>query len=274
MLDAGAEPRQLLRYAPAPGARERVEVDFKLRIDARTTNTVLETRRDALDSPTVRRTLVLEAQPIAGSGDMRVSCVIDDVVVLDDVVDPALRARVEAAVQRTKGVRGSWRVSPSGRVTELAFEAPPDATREVREQLAHLGESLESWQSVYPDVPVGAGATWRVSALTTRARASWATTTTYTLRELTATSATFESDLTATAASQALRVEPNRSVRLENGSSHGHAHTVVGFGRIAASSQLETTTELDMQIVERHLRVTSSSTLDALVVIRPANAAR
>ena len=29
-----------------------------------------------------------------------------------------------------------------------------------------------------------------------------------------------------------------------------------------------------MQIVERHLRVTSSSTLDALVVIRPANAAR
>lgn len=182
VLEPGAEPRQQLRYAPLPGTSQRVEIDVKVRLDSTFTNTVLEQGHTAADSPTVRSTLRLTSQPVQGERDVEVRFVTEDVTVLDDTTDPRLRKRVEAVASGAKGARGSWRVSPSGRITAVDVAVSPDTSATMRRQLATLRETIETSSLPYPDVPIGIGARWRATQSQRRANATWTTSATYTLR--------------------------------------------------------------------------------------------
>lgn len=242
----GAEPRQLLRFAPPLHVPETYELKVKTRINNTFTNTVLETGHRDLDLPTSRFTIRAEATGATPAGEIDLSLETLDAGVLDDVVDPRVKAVTARQVVSLKGKRMSGRAKPSGEGTGFDTSVPP-----IR------------WP-LFPDAPVGVGAEWRVVSSTTIDRIQWHIAATYRLRELDETRAVLDCAADMKADGQALSVEPNATTTLKSASGHVTATMTVPLHGVVIDGEAHTTTETNLLIVQGHLRVTSTVLTDTL----------
>lgn len=265
VLDPGAEPRQVLRVEPALHVQERVEVTFKLRVRDRFTNTTLDSGERDIDMPSLKLTGVLEATGRDAIGTA-VRLTIEQADLLDDVTDPALRARLAPLVVSLRGRTLGWRIAADGDF--VLAEASEDKSEEAL-QLARLREAMGEAVARFPATPVGVGASWRVASRARAAGVTWDRTTTYTLRGLASGKATVEVSSVARAGSQPVQVEPNASTRLASGSTSVHAQLTIPLYRLAASASTQESSELEVFVVQGHLRISHTLTAETLLLIEP-----
>lgn len=168
--DRGQAPRQRLRYAPAIGTVERVELRFKFSIDTAFTNTVLEKGERKANLPAIRAVGHFEVTAIEPNGDARIRGAIDHAELLEDVRDPRLRRTIDAEVEVLERWRASWRRSPVGVIAEVRVDPSSGV---APHQLANVIEAIRESSVVFPDESVGVGAIWeRSSRMTACLRAS------------------------------------------------------------------------------------------------------
>jgi hypothetical protein len=266
LLDAGAEPRRQLHYQPRLHVPERLETRLEIAMETAFTNTVLETGRQRVDLPTVRIAGRVEVTSFTPEGDAVVTCEVEGGAVLDDVVDPAVRRPLEAEIAKMKGWRGSWRLSPSGRTSQVAADA---SSRSIRS----LSESVRSASVVFPDAAIGIGATWQVRSRLSEGGVTWDRTVMYRLRELAGSTATVDADLVMRAPSQALSVEPNESVRLTAGTSNASAELIVPLHGLVTATQSLGTSEMKYSEVWGRLRITRTVQAETQFSVKPLGAA-
>jgi hypothetical protein len=267
VLEPGAEPRQRLRYEPAPGLAEEVETSTKLRITNTFTNTVLETGQRSADYPTsvIRGRLQVTGQ--SAEGHALVSFAVEDVRTLGDVVDPRLRQRVDEELHRLRGVQAAFRLLPTGELADVKVDAP-NASQEIRERVSSLASSLDEMFVRFPEADIGIGATWQIETHSTISGVKWTKKATYQLRELTDGQATVDVSVAMRAASQALRVEPNRTTTLESGEGTTSGQAFVPRHGLVTSGSSQTTTEASLLIVDRHLRISSTVRTEMLSAVK------
>lgn len=135
VLEPGAEPRQRLRYDPAPGLTEEVETSTKVRIANTFTTTTLETGQRNADFPTSIIRGRLHVSGRSPEGHALVSFAVEDVRTLEDVVDPRMRQMVDAQAHQFKNARSTWRLLPSG---ELLGRESRDAECTSSDTAPHL----------------------------------------------------------------------------------------------------------------------------------------
>lgn len=268
VLDAGAEPREHLRYDFRAHSPERMELTFKLRVNSAYTNTVLETGHRSADFPTIKATARVEVSALNADGTATVSSIVDEVAVVDDFVDPAIHAIVDVEVKAMKGSQSSWRISPSGRISHATASAP-NASAEVRAHLANVADTMRENAVIFPEQVVGVGASWQVTSQYLLFGVAWERTTTYSLKALSDTSATVEEQTSMRADSQALRVEPRATTRLTSASSNATAELVVRRHNLVASATSHGTSEMNLLIVRGNLRLVSSVQTEAISSVRP-----
>ena len=266
VLDAGAEPRQVVRLQLTAGTTERLEVTLKLRRTMQFTGTTLQTGKQLIDLPSITYVVRSEVTEVTADGTAVISAMLDDVTVLDDDVDPALRRQVDASVRACKGARMSWRVAPSGRLSDVAFERP-GASRETQARLDSLAEALHGGVT-FPDAPIGAGARWQTTEPHQAGGVRWQRAATYRLQELSPTTATVEAESRAVAGAQVLDVEPDASVRLTSATSSGSAEWSAPLQGLAATGTLRATSEASLSIVRGRARVTAVMHTEALASMR------
>jgi hypothetical protein len=256
ILDAGAEPRQVVRYELPEHVAERVQYDVKLRSTTTYTNTVLETGRIEGNYPTVRTVARLEVTGHTPSGEAVVSSEIAQVSALEEVIDPALQRRVADEKALMTGVRSSWRLTTSGYASGFSVEKP-GATRETNERLAALADTLGR-APMFPDAAIGVGARWQVTSMHASGGIEWSRTATYVLAARSDDSVTLQATIEMRAGSQPVTIEPNASVRLTSGTSHTTADLVVPLHGLVDSATAHTTDQLGFSIVRRRQRITST----------------
>jgi hypothetical protein len=176
VLDAGAEPRQQLHYDLAAHVPERMELTVKLRITGAYTNTVLETGHRSADLPSIKSIARLEGTAIDADGTATVSSIVEEVAVLDDVVDPTLRKAVDVEVNALRGSQASWRMAPSGRISDAATSAP-NASDATRARLTNIADTIRDSAVVFPDQAIGIGASWQVTSRYVLSGVTWERTT-------------------------------------------------------------------------------------------------
>ncbi len=191
LLDAGAEPRQRLRYDPALHEPERMELTVKVRVGMAFTNTVLENGRKDVDAPTIKIIARFEATGATATGDTTIGCTVESAEVLDDVVDVATRRPIEPLVAKMKGLHGSWNLSPSGSVSAIAFDGPEVESGKL---LPTVQELMLSSRITFPDADLGIGARWQITRQQRLGGVTWEGGETYTLRELADATATIDVD--------------------------------------------------------------------------------
>jgi hypothetical protein len=266
VIERGAEPRQRLRYELAPHTAQRLEIVSKARSQTTYTNTVLETGQVAADPPSVRAVCRLEVLDTDASGTAHIRFEVEDVVALDDTTDARARGLSEATAARLKGWRGSMRMSATGALGGYVVD-DPNTTQ------AKLVDFVESAMRVpmpqLPDEPVGTGASWQVRYDPVIATVRWHSTATFTLRELSSSTATIDVSVAMRADSQPLHVEPNRSTRLTSASQSSSMQATISLTSLAVSGTEQTHGELNLSIVERRARLTKTIKTELMQTIRP-----
>lgn len=261
VLDAGAEPRKILRQQPQLHAPEELEVTMKLRATGAYTNTTLDTSHSAIDFPTIVWHETVEANEVSADGATRVGGAITSVDTLDDVVDPRMKAIAARQAATLRGVTMSWRLAPDGKSSpvESSLRALPPGL-------------LESWAVVpmFPATPIGIGARWSETMDDAVGGIHWTQTRTFTLTALDDTTASLTIDVNARAGSQALSTEPNASIRLTSGSMHVTATATVPFHGVAWTGDSHGTSEMNLQIVRGHLRTSTSQSTESVMTVQRA----
>lgn len=249
---------------------EHVELELKVRSTSATTNTVLETSRRVFDAPTVRQIVRLEVSAIMPNGDALVSATTESATVLDDVIDPRVRDRIEAELAVSQRTRQSWRMRPSGTIADVVTRHPRLQGAALA-RFSNLGDMHEI-SPILPDTPVGIGASWEVRAQTSLAGIRWERAETSRLTALTDSTATIERQVTLTAPSQALSVEPNATTRLTSGTITATASLVVPLRGLAVTGTSHAVTEANLLVVRGHLRISSAVQNEVQMTLRPAPA--
>lgn len=265
VADPGAEPRQLLRYELTAHAPERTEVDTKMRMSS-----ALQAGRYTVEAPTVQTFSRMEVVSIEPNGDAAVRSEVEQVKVLDDTSDPAIRKAAEAQTAGMKAMRSSWHMAPSGRISGITVAAP-NAAAGMRRTLEGLGDTVADIGVVFPVVPIGVGASWQLVSEYVQAGVTWQRAIKYHLKEVTPTTATVDEEVAMRAGSQVLAVEPNATTRLASGTMTITGEMVVPLHGLVATGTAQGIGELDLELERGGHRAPSSLHSEITTSVKPAN---
>lgn len=262
ILEVGGEPHRIVHLQPALHKPEWVEVTIKMRSTGAYTDTTLETSHSMLDYPSIVTRERIEATDVDGSNLTLVNGVIEDVHVLDDVIDRRIKAIVAKRVASLRNATFAWRLAPDGSGT------PVDS--ELRNLPPGLLQAFVQAPS-FPSSPIGLGARWAETSQVIVGGIHWTQTRTYTLTALDDNYATLTLDLSASAGSQPLSVEPNATIRLTSGTMSVTGTAKVPLTGLAWTGDGRGRIETNLQIVQGHLRTESTVSTEILSSSKPTH---
>ncbi len=158
LLEAGAEPRKMLRLHPKPGDKQTLSLTMKM---------VGETEVGGVETPPmkmpgIRMTLDSTVQKVSDNGDITYQIVMGDTSVIEEPGErPEVAEAMKAAFAGGKGLSGTGTVSSRGFGTGVEFKAPAGnpLTRQFMDQMKELFTQLVI---PVPEEAVGPGARWEV----------------------------------------------------------------------------------------------------------------
>ncbi len=183
LLDAGAEPRRVLRYQIPEGATDHIQITQRVE-----TTLTLEGQR--MGSPTafpIVTRMSFGPTSRAENGDVVAPFRVDAMELGrgEGMTDAAQRAAA-AAVEPLVGTTGSLQTDARGRVIRSNIDVPPGVTPQMASTLENMRKAMVDAGVPFPEEAVGAGARWQLRKHITRRGLQVEIVATYTLRELTA----------------------------------------------------------------------------------------
>lgn len=254
VLEAGVEPRVVLRYDLAPGLHERAELTAKATVSAAITNTVLETGLQRTELPTEKTIALFEVRGRDASR-AQLARTIEEAVLLDDgVIDAPTRSRLQREVDRLRGGWRTWSMSPIGEVSQPTMDGTESATIVELVKLATLQTSVR-----FPDEAVGVGAAWQVTSHPRISGISWDRIATYRLRAASAAEIKVDVEIVMKAGEQPLRVEPNATTELRSATVRMTGGLTVPLRGLVATGYGESIGEVNLRITDKRVRATSTT---------------
>jgi hypothetical protein len=160
MVSAGGQPRQLLRYHPAPNTTQKLEVAIDIVLDAGEMGGPM---------PTLVMTLALNIGAALPTGHTPLHATIEAIEARDVPQSQVQAASLMPTLEPMKGIAFDTILSPNGRVTATSIDARSKTLPSPTQMsLTSLVNGFEQTLMPLPDVPVGPGAVWRNSRPITR----------------------------------------------------------------------------------------------------------
>jgi len=159
LLEAGAEPRKVLRLHPKPGDQQTVALAIKLAINLKM-GEVLDRK---MKVPEMTMTMNVTVKDVSTAGDINYEIVIGEGTVAEDAeVMPQISEGMKAALANIKGLSATGTMSNRGLNKALDFKAPENADPQTRQAVEQAKQALVSIATPLPAEPVGIGAKWQV----------------------------------------------------------------------------------------------------------------
>lgn len=153
LIEAGAAPRETIRYRFKSGASERAAVES-------TVNVALSLGGQQIpmqSSPSIRMGMNIRTAEVDADGSARIEFDIASAEVVGDAPQAAQMNQMLGAV---KGMSGSYRLDPRGQIAAGSINAPAGAPG--ADLLASLDDTMQQMAAAFPAEAVGRGARWRV----------------------------------------------------------------------------------------------------------------
>jgi hypothetical protein len=222
LLDAGAEPRQALRYSPAKGAKG--DVQMVRRMEMRQTFAGMDV--PAMTMPPLHMVARIEVTDVADNGDISFTVQYPETLVPETPgVQQMAHQQMTMMLKILEGVTVNGLVSNRGQVKNVEVRKPQGLEGAMAEQV----DDMWGWWShlflPVPEEPVGAGAKWEMKSTISQRGMSIRQTATYTLKEVKNGEMTLELHLTQEAGGQSMRsasLPPGTSMRLESYKGRGN----------------------------------------------------
>jgi len=159
LLEAGAEPRKVLRLHPSPGDKQTLTLTMKMAVET----TMGGMPGQAMKLPAMTMNMDVTVKDVSGQGDITYELVMGGVNVADDPAGtPQLAELMKAALGGAKGMSGTGTVSSRGLTKGMEFKVPSGADAQTRQVMDQMRESFSSMAAPLPEEAVGPGARWEV----------------------------------------------------------------------------------------------------------------
>jgi len=264
--DPGAEPRQVLRYELTAELSERFETTVKQRVRVKVAASG-QIEQTGADLPTVRSRARASVSWLSVTGEAIISVELEDAAPVDDGSDRSLRMRAEREIEALRGWRVSWHQAPSGQISQIMWE--PRAKDVARPRHWSYVDALHQAAVIFPDTPIGVGASWQVISERTLRGVTWNQTVTYRLQALADGVATIDADFSSLAAAQTLVVDPHGTTKLTSGSMTGTVRLIVPLHRLVATTAGNAAADVALSTVYKKLQLSQALHVDVEMSTQP-----
>lgn len=179
LLNAGAEPRQQLRFKPAVNSRETTDITINMNILAISVN---GKSLPNVQMPTITLKMETVITQVDSNGDIHYQFSYTNAdVVTDSTTPPQLVATLRPQLKKIVGLRGSGIVDNRGQIKAYNLVFPETLDQSTKQLLKQMSNSVEQTSAPVPEQPVGIGAEWRVSSSPNQSQISFTQLSTYQL---------------------------------------------------------------------------------------------
>lgn len=159
LLDAGQEPRRVLRYRPAVGATQTVTLTLNTDREVDVNGKPTPVRK----SPELRLALDVRVVEVTEHGEVRYEAVFraPEAVATEGMAETDRRATQES-LAGMGGTKIRALLTERAVLKESEVEVPDQASPQVRQTLKSLDQYFAQWVVPVPEEAVGIGARWEV----------------------------------------------------------------------------------------------------------------
>lgn len=155
LVDAGAEPRSVLRFHPKAGDKQDIIMTVKTSMDTGVTNV------PPVSIPAMTIPMDLTVKSVGANGDITYEMVVGDVGMAEDTnTPPQVAETLKAALSGFKGVTVLGVMSDRGINKKTEVKSTGSTNPQMQQALEGVKEGLANADSPFPDEAVGAGAKW------------------------------------------------------------------------------------------------------------------
>lgn len=159
LLNAGAEPRQQLRFTPPANAKQTAQLTMAMDMEM----TVGGQTQRKLKSPPIQLTMESQVTKVDANGDAHVNFSYSDAnVVANGNIPPEVADAMRSQLQKLVGVGGSMVVDTQGNTKQVDLNLPDTLDPNTKQMVAQMAGSLKQISSPVPVEAVGVGAKWQV----------------------------------------------------------------------------------------------------------------
>jgi hypothetical protein len=159
LLEAGAEPRKVLRLHPVAGDKQTLSMTMKMAMETK----VGGAETPAVKMPPFKMTLDSTVKEVSDTGDITYEQVMGDISVSDEPAGtPGLAETMKTAFGGLKGLSSTGTISSRGFSKGVEFKAPAGANPQTRQLMDQMKDIFTQLVAPFPEEPVGPGARWEV----------------------------------------------------------------------------------------------------------------
>lgn len=163
LLNAGAEPKQVLRLHPTAGDKQAVIMTVKMKVTMPTPPAGGAAAPAVPNIPPITIPMDLTVQSVTPSGDINYSAVFGEPGIVEDTNTPPQMAQaIKAELAKLKGITADGTISNRGISKKAEIRAPAEADPQLRSSLENLKEGMANMNLPLPEEAVGPGAKWEV----------------------------------------------------------------------------------------------------------------
>ena len=269
LLEAGAEPRKVLRLHPTVGDKQTMAMTLKMSMEMGMAGNKLP----AMDIPPMLMKLEVEGKNVSAEGEIAYQLEFTDATVEADTNSIAgVAALIKTTLNGIRGMTGTGQMNAQGIVKSLDMKLPPGAAPQLGQTAGQINDAFASSMTVLPDAAIGVGAKWEYKTRVKFQGVTTDQTVVYELVSLEGEQFTLRSTITQTAANQKMDspVMPGMKVDLNQLTGSGTATTTQQLGQIMpekTSLDQETQMSLGMNVGQQKqkldMKMTMKVTIDA-----------
>lgn len=173
LLEAGAEPRAVLRYHVKPGDKQSALLTWKAKTEIPTAAAAPGGAAAASPSvPEISIPVDYAVQSVAANGDVTYTAVMGEPTVAQDTnTPPEMMQQMQTTFASIKGASSTWVKTSRGATKRLDTKGMSSTNALVRQMVDQFAESADIMNVELPEEAVGPGAKWEVKD-TTKVQAS------------------------------------------------------------------------------------------------------
>jgi hypothetical protein len=159
LLEAGAEPRKVLRLHPQPGDKQTMSLTMKIVIDLQAGGMPGQ----SMKIPAIRTTTDTTVKSVSPDGDILYDVIMGNADVAQEAdANPQIAQALKSAFSGFKGVSGSGTMSGRGFVKATQMKTPAGSNPQLGQVVDQMIESFAGLSVPLPEEAVGPGARWEV----------------------------------------------------------------------------------------------------------------
>jgi hypothetical protein len=155
LLNAGAEPRQVLRFRPEAGAKQKSLMTLKIGMDMG--------MGMPINMPAITLTFDSTVKEVSPEGDITFELTLGEVGVAEDAdAMPQIAEAMKAVMGGMKGLRSGGTISDRGVTKDVEVSLPAETDAQAQQMMGNMKEALANLTILLPEEAVGPGAKWEV----------------------------------------------------------------------------------------------------------------